>query len=360
MTADHASPTDSLGDAFDRVGRRLAWVVLLIVIALSGASWWFGFEPGPAIRYGPLIASLVLLGLPHGAVDHLVPARLAATSPPLSMAIVGLVYAGLGGLYLGLWLVAPLPAALLFIAITWFHWGQGDVHALVAFVEARPLKSRARRIGTLVVRGGLPMLVPLVAFPERYRAVIEAWLALFVGEANLAWALTEELRAMLGGGLLLITVATLASGYHATGPTRGWRVDAGETVLLWAYFLVVPPLVAIGVYFTVWHSLRHIFRLAALDEPGASTGTRFKRFAADATPLTLLAIAVLAGFWVVVPITPTSVPGLVALYLVFIAVLTLPHVAVVSWMDARGGLWAERVGRSLTTKAADTGPSDSD
>jgi hypothetical protein len=33
------------------------------------------------------------------------------------------------------------------------------------------------------------------------------------------------------------------------------------------------------------------------------------------------------------------VASLAAAYLVFIAVLTLPHVAVVTWMDRREGVW---------------------
>lgn len=324
----------------------------MVAIALSIASWWLGIEPGPGLRYGPLLASLVLLGLPHGAVDHLVPARFTAMSFPLSIGAVGLTYSVFGGLYLGLWLVAPRPAAIVFIALTWLHWGQGDLHALLAFLEAPHLTTRAQRVSTLVVRGGLPMLVPLVAFPERYLGVVEAWVALFFGEMGLAWTLTAEFRLLLGGGFLFVTVASLTAGYYTHGPTHGFRVDVGETLLLWVYFLVVPPLVAIGVYFTVWHSLRHIFRVVDSEGVGESAGTLFRRFATDATPLTLVSMVLLAGFWVLVPASPTTVSGLVALYLVFIAVLTLPHVVVVTWMDAHQGVWKPRISSTQATGQA--------
>jgi len=36
---------------------------------------------------------------------------------------------------------------------------------------------------------------------------------------------------------------------------------------------------------------------------------------------------------VLVPVTPAGVRDLAALYPVFIAVLTLPHILVVTWMD---------------------------
>jgi hypothetical protein len=40
-----------------------------------------------------------------------------------------------------------------------------------------------------------------------------------------------------------------------------------------------------------------------------------------------------------VPRPPGDPTGLLALYLVGIAALTLPHVVVVTWMDRRQGVW---------------------
>ena len=66
-------------------------------------------------------------------------------------------------------------------------------------------------------------------------------------------------------------------------------------------------------------------------------------FARDAAPLTLAAVVSLAGLYLVVPGAGASPPALLALYLVLISALTLPHVVVVfSWMDARQGLWRRK------------------
>ena len=65
-------------------------------------------------------------------------------------------------------------------------------------------------------------------------------------------------------------------------------------------------------------------------------------FARDVAPLTLAAVASLAGIYLVVPGVGASPPALLALYLVLISALTLPHVVVVSWMDARQGLWRRK------------------
>ena len=64
-----------------------------------------------------------------------------------------------------------------------------------------------------------------------------------------------------------------------------------------------------------------------------------RRFARDATPATLGALLFFAGLYLAVPTAPGDRAGLLGLYLVGIAVLTLPHVAVVTWMDRRQDVW---------------------
>ena len=100
----------------------------------------------------------------------------------------------------------------------------------------------------------------------------------------------------------------------------------------------MPPLAAVGVYFCVWHSLRHVLRVIAADGT-ATVRAGLGRFAREAAPLTVLALVFLVGFGAVVPASPSTPAELSGLYLVFIAVLTLPHVAVVTWMDRREGVW---------------------
>jgi len=335
-----ALPETGPGSAvFDRVATRPAWAVCGILVVLSGVSALAGVSPGPTLRYLPLAASVVVLGLPHGAIDYLVPARLGERSLPESMALVGGVYLVLGGAYAALWLAAPLYAALFFIAMTWFHWGQGDVHALVAFVGADHLETRPLRAATLFVRGGLPMFVPLLAFPGRYRDVVETWVELFGADLSATWLFSPGTRLLGGAAFLAVTVGTLAAGYRRGGATGGWRVDAGETSLLWLFFLSVPPLVAVGVYFCIWHSLRHVLRVAAADGETATVGAGLSKFAREAAPLTALALAFFVGFGILVPASPSTPAELAGLYLVFVAVLTLPHVVIVTWMDGREGIW---------------------
>jgi len=50
-------------------------------------------------------------------------------------------------------------------------------------------------------------------------------------------------------------------------------------------------------------------------------------------------VALLAALYLVVPAVDESAPSLLAVYLVLISALTLPHAVVVSYMDVRQGLW---------------------
>lgn len=316
-------------------------------VAVVAAAFSIGLTLPERLRYVPLVASIVVIGLPHGAVDHLaVPRARGETPTRRSLARVGLLYLLVGGAYAGLWFLAPSLSVLLFIVMTWAHWGQGDLWPLLSVTGADHLRSGAHRLGTVLVRGGLPMLVPIWFFPGRYRTVVEAIVGRFgVAGAALDPFFDPEARAAVVGGLAILSILVLLLGVLRTDDLETWAVDSGETGLLWWFFAAVPPVFAIGVYFTVWHSLRHVGRLIATDPDGRTAlaaerpFAAFARFAREATPLTLLSLLGLVGLYVAVPDPPGDVGEFIGLYLVFIAVLTLPHVVVVTAMDAEQGVW---------------------
>ncbi|MFC7172784.1 beta-carotene 15,15'-dioxygenase, Brp/Blh family [Haloplanus litoreus] len=191
---DRGGDDSTLAALMLAVGCRPAWVAvsaLTLGVVVTGAAGLTATLPR-WLRYLPLAASLLLFGLPHGAVDHLAPARAAGRRPTgRGMAVVGLGYLLLGGAYAMLWTVAPAASAALFVGLTWLHWGQGDLYALDALGSSH-LDATGVRAGTLVVRGGLPMLVPLLRFPERYRQVVDAWVALFGRDLDAGWLVSPD------------------------------------------------------------------------------------------------------------------------------------------------------------------------
>ena len=335
-----AGVSEAVGPPGPRPGRlatQPVWGGFVGLILLTAAA---GALLDPPLQYAPLLATALVLGVPHGAVDYLVPARLGDVSLAASVGLVGGGYLLLGGGYALLWFAAPVVAAGLFVALTWVHWGQGDVHTLSAVLDAEHLEHPALRAGTLLVRGGLPMAVPLLAFPERYLTVVEAWVDPFGGGVTAEWLYAPGPRLVGGVAFGGLAVAVLVAGYRRAGATRAWRVDAAETAILAVVFATVPPVVAVGAYFAVWHSLRHVGRVVALDGGATTTTGGLARFARQAAPPTALAVLFFVAFGRLIPATTSA--AVAGLALVFVAILTLPHVAVVTWMDYRAGVRVRR------------------
>ncbi len=303
------------------------------------------------IQLLPLVLSAALFGLPHGAIDHLVPGKVLGQ--PLALRQMGVfltAYIIPVFVMIGVWAVAPVAGFVFFILLTWFHWGLGDLHAVLAFSGADFLNSRAHRALAALIRGALPMMVPLVFSPGDYSMTAEAVASSF-GAVNMnaiAWAFGSSFRASVA--VVLLTLIVISAGFtlpraRRDGQMRAWWVYVGEVGLLLAYFALVPPLLAIGVYFCLWHSTRHIARLLLLDEPSTAalergqTGVALGRFFRQAAPLTGVALAMLGGLYVLVPTQPDDLLAAVGLYLALIAGLTVPHTLVVTWMDAVQGVW---------------------
>jgi Brp/Blh family beta-carotene 15,15'-monooxygenase len=346
LTAD---PAATARTTLGRVALLLGWVPLAALIPVA----LFVPEIPPTYRYLPLVASVLLFGMPHGAVDYVaLPRARAGRVSVRGIGVVSALYLLFGGAYLGLWFLAPVPAAGLFILLTWFHWGQGDLYALRDMFGVDHVGDRLQQSLTVLVRGGLPMLVPLLGFPGRYREVLGTFVEPFGANAS-AWLIFEPTaRLALGVAFAAVTLFALARGNrHATAADGGtdarrrWHLDVAETGLLWVYFLLVPPVLAVGVYFCLWHSVRHIARVVLLD--GASVeslaGGHFLpatgKFALEAAVPTALALGLIGGLWAVAPGSVETLAGATGLYLVGIAVLTLPHTVVVVWMDREQGIW---------------------
>jgi Brp/Blh family beta-carotene 15,15'-monooxygenase len=276
------------------------------------------------------------LGLPHGALDHLAPLFLLhkrLTLRYLTLFVLG--YAALVLVYLVFWHIFPLAALAVFLLCSWLHWGQGDAYFLRVFDGQPAPSARAGRFLIWVVRGGLPIILPPLAHPQAFAQVAGGILGWYGGRSD--WMLTGPERDTGFAGMFLAIAGYLWQSWKLS-KNAFWH-DAGEIALLLAYFLVVPAILAVGVYFCVWHSARHIARLMLLDDADrvmlavGKIGRCILRSAWEALPMTLGALGFLAGLFWWQGRANVGVGSFVFLYLSLIAALTFPHFLLVLWMD---------------------------
>ena len=292
-------------------------------------------------QFWPFVIGMFCLGLPHGALDHLAPLFVLRRKFSWRwLALFVPAYLALAVLYLLFWQVWPAGALLGFLLLSWLHWGQGDAYYLHTFGgRARP-KTRTERLLVWAVRGGLPIVLPVLAHPAILTAFTGGILGWY-GHTG-GWLLDERARM---AGLTVLAVLTAAYLWQSWRRGRGgfWE-DAGEVGLLGVYFWLTPPILAVGIYFCVWHAARHLARLAVLDDANTAAlaqdrlGPPLRRVSWEALPMTLGALAMLGGLYFWHGRATVSVGSLVYLYLSLIAALTFPHFLLVLWMDREEAL----------------------
>ena len=332
---------------FGRIRYLFLAVVLLFLIPWDMPLGW---------ELIPLIVSGIVLGMPHGAIDPFMPRLLfgqRATWPRFLLFL--LIYGLLFGLVIALWSYMPLLGFTAFILMTWWHWGTADLQALLDIAGVRFLAGRGLRVVTALVRGGMPMLVPLIFFPEIYLLTAQQMGAVFDVAIGIEMAALLALRVPLAISFVLLNILLLAVTFRAAvveQQSHLWLRLLAENALLFLFFAVVPSFLAVGLYFCIWHSLRHIIRVelgdkrseAMLDQ-GAFVGVlwRFTRKTSGITAISLLGLGLL---YFLVPGQPDNPLAYTALYLVLIAALTFPHTILVTGMDVLDGVWSSAQRRS--------------
>ena len=315
------------------VGTRLHTSQQYSYVAVLGAVVVGWLAPGQAAwLLGPaVLAGMVVLGVAHGACDQFV---VPATHPVLAQRR-GRYWAGFLAGYLGLaaavgllWWWHPALAVALFFGLTAWHWGSGDAPA-----QAR----RSQWVAHSLLRGSLLFAVPLWHWPTETAAVVNDLLALG-GAAPVSAATVAEAAGLLP--VVLAGHAVLWLVYYRQGQGPLARTDVLETLLLTALLLVLPPVLAAGVYFVFWHSLQHVLRMNRLMDRSAAESRRglwaeISFFLRRSAPLLLISLGGLGVLFGVAWAWAASSTVLISLALLAASVVTLPHALLVTLgMDA--------------------------
>ncbi len=310
------------------ISRRYSYAAVLASVAVGllapGLANWL---LGPV-----LLAGMLVLGVAHGACDQFV----VPVTHPLLASGRARYWAGFLGGYLGLaaavgllWWRQPAVAVALFFGLTAWHWGSAD---------APVARHRLQWVAHSLLRGSLIFAVPLWHRPLETQSTVNGLLAL-------AGAAPVSTGAMVIAAQWLVPVVVaghllLWMSYLGLRQSRLVRTDALEVLLLTGLLVVLPPVLAGGVYFVFWHSLQHVLRMNQLMDrtvasPRRGLWAEIRFFLQRSAPLLLISLAGLAVLYGLAWARAASGTVLVSLALLAASIVTLPHALLVTLgMDA--------------------------
>ena len=263
------------------------------------------------------------IGIPHGAVDHLV-ALPKTSKPKLALLIIGYVLIAIAAVFAILhWNKLGFQIVLVMSAL---HFGFGDA-AFIAEqdrLENRP-RMRAKVQNMFAITSGvIPVFIPLLK--DSTKSALQE-----INPVLITWAseIAPQIKFLVG----FFFVATLVL-LVKDNRTREFI----DLIFLAGLAIVAPPLISFAVYFGCWHAMRHTARLTLILPKAiaaAYEGEPKKSFFAAVVP----GLPALIGTVVVAAVIAITDSNLDASYLWYLLVvvwaLTVPHMIVTCKIDQK-------------------------
>lgn len=234
----HLAPVYDWARSWSRKG--LAWTVLLLA-----ALRIFSSDINISLQ---LVVALValLVGIPHGAIDHLVAIPSQPRSRFLTYILIYVVIAVVAGWAIATWNVLGFQIVVVMSAL---HFGFGDAAYLNERLDSlnQPRNPVWVEIIYAIPAGFLPVVLPLTDHRtldalNRINPHLDHWAGNYGHQFRLA----------------LLILAAFAIIFLQL---KGLRELSFDLILLLAMSLFAPPLIAFAAYFGFWHALRHTARL---------------------------------------------------------------------------------------------------
>jgi Brp/Blh family beta-carotene 15,15'-monooxygenase len=270
-----------------------------------------------------VVALLALaVGIPHGALDHLVTLPRSSTK---KMAIFILIYVAVAVLAVVALLTWNVAGFIFVVVMSAVHFGIGDA-AFISEIDRRSVEPKKfAKYLYASAAGTLPVVIPLVN--EKSTSALEKVNPVLV---NWHHGLNYDLQLWV---MILTAVALLRL------VQKRRESDALDLMLLYLLAVTAPPLVAFAVYFGCWHAMRHTARLtlslpssqAAFAE-GSARGA-FIKAVLPGTPALIGTFLIAA---LIVLLRGDSLDDqFLWVCLVVVWALTVPHMAITARLDRK-------------------------
>jgi len=263
----------------------------------------------------------LVIGIPHGAVDHLI------AIPELfsfKMARFLLAYLVVTGLAIWFLLLFPLLGFQLIVFLSALHFGVGDSSFYLEIYHRSTHVNFPRALYALAA-GFTPVVIPLVS--DKTQQALEA-----VNPELIGWSGPISHQMLQVCVLLNLAAVTLLLVRKIYWP-------ALDLLILLAVALLAPPLVAFALYFGLWHAIRHTARLTLEFGPALCQHQLRKPLLSFwlAVRAGLPAVAIVIIFVAVLAAKHSGSPSMHTLWYLLVVTwaLTVPHMALTARSDMR-------------------------
>jgi len=291
-----------------------------VILAIAASLFFSDLLGSSSMGWQVIIAVIALaIGIPHGALDHLV--TLPKTEPK-KMALFIIVYVAVAIVAVIGILKFNIVGFIVVLFMSAIHFGIGDAAFINEIDKRSEGTKKLNRWFYIPAAGFTPVFIPLVN-----SASTEALASVNPSLINWHQGLDSQI-------LLTITVfAILAIGVMVFD--KRYR-EALDLIVLLLLAHLAPPLIAFAVYFGCWHAMRHTARLT-LSLPRSienlTQGMLRKAFSNAVIP----GLPALIGTFVVAGILALSgrdfTDEFFWMALVVVWALTVPHMAVTAKLD---------------------------
>ncbi|NQX92549.1 MAG: beta-carotene 15,15'-dioxygenase, Brp/Blh family [Flavobacteriales bacterium] len=275
-----------------------------IIIGLTIAAYYI-FEPASS-WYNPVcLVAILLIGVPHGAADHVVNASMQRENG-FARYIGKYVLIAAG--YAVWWLLSPGKAMIIFLVLTAYHFGQE------ALEESRV---KEPKVWEILLKGSNILVVPLLICSNEMIPLIEMAIdGPFPEIAITTLHGIATIIAIIGFGHLII----LRSANRIS--QKDFYQQALASIITLTTFILLPFFIAFTIYFLLFHSLnafKHQFDWLKKQKPGY----KISSFIKDLSGFSLLSIAGLA--FLIYYVQPQGWTQIITYFFMVISILTLPH-----------------------------------
>jgi Brp/Blh family beta-carotene 15,15'-monooxygenase len=258
----------------------------------------FFFKENEVFQWTVFSLILITIGIPHGALDHLLMSPKITKNGLLKFI---LKYLGIIGLYLIIWVIAPTLALLFFLGMSAYHFGQSH------FMH-HPINKWKKT--TYFLMGSFFLSVIFWSDFETTAMIL----------ANI---IDINNFQQLGLPIMLITFLSSNILIFKNLP-NSWMLFTLEMAVLGSLLYFLPLLMGFIIYFGFWHALPSI-TVEYFSLKNYLGKTKIKNFVKRLMPFTAASIG---GIWMILAICYNwmNQEELVLLFFILVSLISAPHI----------------------------------